>query len=218
MARTMNDADRTRLGFDPTSRASWTARLDGGELSVDDGMPLFERPRARRCRPSPSSPTSCAAAQAGDVVTYVVNRNINFTNVCIKHCSFCAFSRDHREEEGYFLPIDELVRARHRGVGAGRDRGLHPGRPAAEARRRALPRPLPRDQGGAARDAHPRASRRKRSCTARRARGLLDRGVPRASSRRPGSARCPAPRPRSSTRRSATSSRAAASRSSSGSR
>jgi len=43
-------------------------------------------------------------------VTYVVNRNINFTNVCIKHCTFCAFSRDHREEEGYFLPMDEVVR------------------------------------------------------------------------------------------------------------
>jgi len=46
----------------------------------------------------------------GDAVTYVVNRNINFTNVCIKHCGFCAFSRDHREEEGYLLPIDEVVR------------------------------------------------------------------------------------------------------------
>jgi 7,8-didemethyl-8-hydroxy-5-deazariboflavin synthase CofH subunit len=48
--------------------------------------------------------------RVGDVVTYVINRNINFTNVCIKHCGFCAFSRDHREEEGYFLPIDEVVR------------------------------------------------------------------------------------------------------------
>jgi FO synthase subunit 2 len=48
--------------------------------------------------------------QVGDIVTYVVNRNINFTNVCIKHCTFCAFSRDHREEEGYFLPIEEVVR------------------------------------------------------------------------------------------------------------
>jgi CofH subfamily radical SAM domain protein len=48
--------------------------------------------------------------QVGDTVTFVVNRNINFTNVCIKHCTFCAFSRDHREEEGYFLPMDEVVR------------------------------------------------------------------------------------------------------------
>lgn len=46
----------------------------------------------------------------GDNVTYVINRNINFTNVCVKHCGFCAFSRDFREEEGYFLPIEEIVR------------------------------------------------------------------------------------------------------------
>lgn len=46
----------------------------------------------------------------GDVVTYVVNRNINFTNVCIKRCGFCAFSRDHRQEAGYLLPDWEIVR------------------------------------------------------------------------------------------------------------
>ncbi|TBR25711.1 MAG: 7,8-didemethyl-8-hydroxy-5-deazariboflavin synthase subunit CofH [Candidatus Nitrosotenuis sp.] len=48
--------------------------------------------------------------RVGDTVTFVVNRNINFTNVCIKQCGFCAFSRDFREEEGYFLPIEEIVR------------------------------------------------------------------------------------------------------------
>ena len=48
--------------------------------------------------------------RVGDTVTYVVNRNINFTNVCIKQCGFCAFSRDFREEEGYFLPIEEILR------------------------------------------------------------------------------------------------------------
>src|SRR5574341_140626 len=46
----------------------------------------------------------------GDLVAYVINRNINFTNVCIKHCTFCAFSRTHREEEGYYLPTEEIVR------------------------------------------------------------------------------------------------------------
>ena len=47
----------------------------------------------------------------GDKVSYVVNRNINFTNVCIKRCGFCAFSRDFRhEQQSYFLPISEVVR------------------------------------------------------------------------------------------------------------
>ena len=48
--------------------------------------------------------------RVGDKVTYVVNRNINFTNVCIKQCGFCAFSRDFREGEAYFIPTEEIVR------------------------------------------------------------------------------------------------------------
>jgi len=40
----------------------------------------------------------------------VVNRNINFTNVCVKRCGFCAFSRGHRAEQGYFLPMEEVLR------------------------------------------------------------------------------------------------------------
>ena len=48
--------------------------------------------------------------RVGNKVTYVVNRNINFTNVCIKQCGFCAFSRDFREGEAYFIPTEEIVR------------------------------------------------------------------------------------------------------------
>jgi FO synthase subunit 2 len=46
----------------------------------------------------------------GDTITYVINRNINFSNVCIKRCGFCAFSRDYNTDEGYFLPMEEIVR------------------------------------------------------------------------------------------------------------
>lgn len=54
---------------------------------------------------------SLRKAQTGDDVTYVVNRNINFTNVCVKRCGFCAFSRDaRRSSESYYLPIEEVVR------------------------------------------------------------------------------------------------------------
>ena len=48
--------------------------------------------------------------QIGETVTYVINRNINFTNVCVKHCGFCAFSRTYRNEEGYMLSTEEIVR------------------------------------------------------------------------------------------------------------
>ncbi len=46
----------------------------------------------------------------GPRVSYVINRNVNFTNVCIKRCTFCAFSRDYRTDEGYFLPTEEILR------------------------------------------------------------------------------------------------------------
>jgi FO synthase len=39
----------------------------------------------------------------GSIVTYVVNRNINFTNICFVGCKFCAFSRGPRESDTYFL-------------------------------------------------------------------------------------------------------------------
>jgi 7,8-didemethyl-8-hydroxy-5-deazariboflavin synthase CofH subunit len=46
----------------------------------------------------------------GNIVTYVVNRNINFTNVCFVGCKFCAFSRGPREADSYFHSLDEMAR------------------------------------------------------------------------------------------------------------
>lgn len=45
----------------------------------------------------------------GDTVTYVVTRNINFTNVCIVGCKFCAFAVGPRHETAYFMSLDELA-------------------------------------------------------------------------------------------------------------
>jgi len=45
----------------------------------------------------------------GNLVTYVVNRNINFTNVCFVGCKFCAFSRGPRESDTYFLTLDQVA-------------------------------------------------------------------------------------------------------------
>jgi 7,8-didemethyl-8-hydroxy-5-deazariboflavin synthase CofH subunit len=46
----------------------------------------------------------------GDAITYVVNRNINFTNVCFVGCSFCGFSRGPGAPDAYSLSFDEVVR------------------------------------------------------------------------------------------------------------
>ena len=45
----------------------------------------------------------------GNIVTYVVNRNINFTNVCFIGCKFCAFSRGPRESDTYFLEPEQVA-------------------------------------------------------------------------------------------------------------
>jgi FO synthase subunit 2 len=83
--------------------------LDDHEVGVDDALHLAEA-RGRDLAAVGVVADEMRRRQVGDVVTFVVNRNVNFTNVCIKHCTFCAFSRDHREEEGYFLPVEEVVR------------------------------------------------------------------------------------------------------------
>jgi FO synthase subunit 2 len=44
----------------------------------------------------------------GDTVTYVINRNINFTNICEQHCSFCAFRRDAGEDGAYWLNWQQI--------------------------------------------------------------------------------------------------------------
>src|SRR6266436_6554852 len=72
---------------------------------------------------------------AGNIVTYVVNRNINFTNICFVGCKFCAFSRGPRESDTYFLDpqqvAEKAVRAWELGatevcIQGGLPRGLPP--------------------------------------------------------------------------------------------
>jgi FO synthase subunit 2 len=83
--------------------------LEGREISPEEGEVLCHA-RGPLLHAVVAVADELRERQVGDLVTYVVNRNINFTNVCIKHCTFCAFSRDHRQEEGYFLPMEEIVR------------------------------------------------------------------------------------------------------------
>ena len=105
----MSDLGAFFHGIGRPVRAALGRALDGAEVSVADGLLLAEV-TGRELQALALAADELRARQAGEAVTYVVNRNINFTNVCIKHCTFCAFSRDHREEEGYFLPVDEVVR------------------------------------------------------------------------------------------------------------
>src|SRR3954469_12230108 len=93
----------------PDVRAILGGVLDGAEVTVAEAERLATT-TGRDLLALTLTADELRHRHVGDTVTYVVNRNINFTNVCIKHCGFCAFSRDHREEEGYLLPIEEVVR------------------------------------------------------------------------------------------------------------
>ena len=64
-------------------------------------------PRARGALRA--SPTTSAREAVGDEVTYVVNRNINFTNVCYTGCRFCAFAQREIDAESYTLTLDEVA-------------------------------------------------------------------------------------------------------------
>ena len=92
----------------PVARALNQA-LEGNDISVEDALVLFDT-TGLEFSALLMVADELRRRTVGDVVTYVVNRNINFTNVCIKRCGFCAFSRDYREEEGYFLPFEEVIR------------------------------------------------------------------------------------------------------------
>jgi FO synthase subunit 2 len=83
--------------------------LDGHNLTQDETIELFNS-KGMELNMIALVANHLCKRKTGDIVTYVINRNINFTNVCIKRCGFCAFSRDFREDEGYFLPIEEIVR------------------------------------------------------------------------------------------------------------
>ena len=106
----LSDALDSLLGTaDPAVARILDGALAGREVSVEEGERLFET-HGRDMLLTTWVADELRRRAVGDVVTYVVNRNINFTNVCIKRCGFCAFSRGHREEQGYFLPLDEILR------------------------------------------------------------------------------------------------------------
>jgi FO synthase subunit 2 len=96
-------------GVDRAVRGVLDRALAGDDVGVDDAVVLCGA-RGAALHALVATANHLRRAQVGDRVGYVVNRNVNFTNVCVKACRFCAFSRTRRSEEGYFLPVEEIVR------------------------------------------------------------------------------------------------------------
>ncbi|MEO1132533.1 MAG: 7,8-didemethyl-8-hydroxy-5-deazariboflavin synthase subunit CofH [Cyanobacteria bacterium J06639_1] len=77
--------------------------LTGAELSVEAAAELMAVREPRAIADIRDAADEMRQQLVGDTVTYVVNRNINFTNICEQHCSFCAFRRDAGAEGAYWL-------------------------------------------------------------------------------------------------------------------
>jgi FO synthase len=84
------------------------AALEGRELQFREALELCEA-RGADLAALTSTADKLRRSAVGDQITYVVNRNINFTNICTIGCSFCGFGRGPRAEDAYFLSLEQIA-------------------------------------------------------------------------------------------------------------
>jgi FO synthase subunit 2 len=87
----------------PTIDSILDRALARQDLTVAEGVVLLQQAEPAAREAIRETADRLRQQQVGETVTYVVNRNINFTNICEQHCSFCAFRRDEGEEGAYWL-------------------------------------------------------------------------------------------------------------------
>lgn len=83
--------------------------LNGRDLSANEGVMLLKQTEPDVKSAIKDTADQLRHQQAGDTVTYVINRNINYTNICEQHCSFCAFRRDAKDEGSYWLDWEQIL-------------------------------------------------------------------------------------------------------------
>jgi 5-amino-6-(D-ribitylamino)uracil---L-tyrosine 4-hydroxyphenyl transferase len=83
--------------------------LQGDDISTADALLLLTQADPARIEQIRTAADRLRQIQVGDTVTYVINRNINFTNICEQHCSFCAFRRDEGTEGAFWLSTEQIL-------------------------------------------------------------------------------------------------------------
>jgi len=116
--------------IDPVVASILDRALDGHEISTGEGVELFNT-RGADLVALELVADEVRRRAVGDVVTFVVNRNINYTNICYIGCKFCSFAKPEGDPEAWFYSIAEIVnRAKEaRAMGATEvciQGGLHP--------------------------------------------------------------------------------------------
>ena len=86
--------------------------LDGARISQDDARELYRLPLqelgALADHRRNLAKRDAYDGRGDEVVTYIVDRNINYTNVCNVYCKFCAFYRTEKDDDHYVLSLEEI--------------------------------------------------------------------------------------------------------------
>jgi FO synthase len=82
---------------------------EGKELSEDELTALFAETRPEVIEEMRVAADELRAELAGDRVTFVVNRNINFTNICVVGCAFCGFGQGKRSPDAYEVSEEDFA-------------------------------------------------------------------------------------------------------------
>ena len=82
---------------------------EGADISIAEGIQLIQQKDPVNRSAIAHTANRLRQKQVGDTVTYVINRNINFTNICEQHCSFCAFRRDAEEAGSFWLDSPQII-------------------------------------------------------------------------------------------------------------
>ena len=100
--------ERLLAGIDPQVARILDGALDGRELTPLDARRLLET-HGPDFHALVRAADLARAEDKGDDVSFVVNRNMNFTNVCYVGCSFCGFSRHKDDPDAYDHSMDTLL-------------------------------------------------------------------------------------------------------------
>ncbi len=101
-------ARRPACDADVRRRAAPPRRTTRPGCTDAEALALFARRRARSSTALAPLADDLRRDAVGDDVTYVVNRNINFTNVCYTGCRFCAFAQRRTDADAYTLSLDQV--------------------------------------------------------------------------------------------------------------
>ncbi len=99
---------------DATLEALQQKVWDGGRISGAEALSLYQLPLpvlgALADRRRQLAQANAQAGRGNELVTYIVDRNVNYTNVCDVYCKFCAFWRTERDADSYVITLPELDR------------------------------------------------------------------------------------------------------------